>query len=448
MSLVDKALRNKVLRRTYSGRIGTQLFSDDTSSIILKTFPESERYTFEQAKFMETCIIPRYDPIFTDDLRIAFPHSKYQFREVSRRDRKLFFDYAQQLFTMYSRGYFHWDIKPENLVIDEDGHGIIIDIEVNSVFKASPSAGGSYWYYPPEIVLNGSTDFETLRTLDVYSLAMSFICANLNIQALWGSYSRMFALEDTGLTRSQAVRRLYLEFTDGKTWKPNFYRMVKQASQGDLEFERILLECTRIKDRPTWLELLGNKGFSSEPWLLNQDKYEDDPPDSLNELFEILPECNPSICVFFTTLQLHWKTNAPLSSCLKFSQTLNHDFLPCNPFEESPEGDKYLQDEVCSATGAYQFLHLSCLGCNPFSPVSVQWSKNNLRSSDYFRDIEQIETNDQTKLFLKTIVLLVGRLGDFIPDTQDGKTILHLVLDDHDCQIRNRTWLEQIRSLL
>lgn len=456
MSSVSEILKGKELTAKFGGRIGTEMYQGKRGEkVVVKTFPEEERRSFHQSVFMEKCVIPRYGPILVDEeeRRIVFPYLDYMLSEApySLRGRSVFVDYCLQFFDMYSRGYYHWDVRPENLMVSQEGKGVVIDLGVATVFSSPQQPWGSYWFYPPETIAKLEEEFteEEVRTIDVFSLALSYVCSNTGRDAIWGSYERMRALERKGLERRKAVLQLYAPFLSGDKWAPAFQELVRKASRGNKGMEKLLFHMLSLhhQERPTWLEVLSELGishsFNSLPFFRALPSLPEDPPEDLDLFLERALLSGAEMCVVVAALQMYWASGAPHSSCLAFSEDLNDTFVAHEKDDLTEEGVQFLlKYETCSALGIYHVLHLQILGHNPYLPQGtvMKWSEGNQTLADYWKDLSYLEAGDQTILFLQALFTLFAL--HIIPDAQGGERILEIIQGKGTEVVERKKWME------
>ena len=98
---------------------------------------------------------------------------------------KLIRDYASGLAVMHANGYIHRDVKPENLMVDSEGNGRVIDYGLvdayemdQATFSANGFLLGTPHYFAPEVVWSQ----RYLPACDIFSLGIVLLVSAQSIQ--------------------------------------------------------------------------------------------------------------------------------------------------------------------------------------------------------------------------------------------------------------------------
>ncbi len=81
---------------------------------------------------------------------------------------------AQGLVSIHEKGYVHSDLKPQNVLVDNDGHAKIVDLGLTFKAKEGLKLQGTYFYLPPEVFghTKAGTKAEAVQKVDVYSFGI------------------------------------------------------------------------------------------------------------------------------------------------------------------------------------------------------------------------------------------------------------------------------------
>ena len=91
---------------------------------------------------------------------------------------KYFWDLIYGLEYMHSVAkIIHWDIKPENLLLDKDDNLKISDFGVSTIVEKSkveiPNTAGSNYFFSPEIAAGSKFDFELGSSSDIWACGVT-----------------------------------------------------------------------------------------------------------------------------------------------------------------------------------------------------------------------------------------------------------------------------------
>lgn len=92
---------------------------------------------------------------------------------LTRNSLKLLRQLAEALYYVHSMGYLHLDFKPDNILVTEEPHAVLIDFDL--VVKTKPrgrhlrSARGTPFYMPPEALAHNRVNEQT----DIYAFGVT-----------------------------------------------------------------------------------------------------------------------------------------------------------------------------------------------------------------------------------------------------------------------------------
>lgn len=155
---------------------------------------------FELKKFMERYLIVfnnkfmDYKDVFIDidnkKMHIIQPLFKQTIKEKlcslktrkfgKRQFNKIILQLIRRIDAIHSKGYVHHDLKPSNIMFDDDGNLHIIDFDLMEKHQTLITTKGTIGFIAPELFLpildkSGQTKIESSLSMDIWSIG-SIIC--------------------------------------------------------------------------------------------------------------------------------------------------------------------------------------------------------------------------------------------------------------------------------
>jgi serine/threonine protein kinase len=286
-----------------SGKFGTEIFSKDEEYLVVKTFGKPNLLTC--SLFMENCVIPRPEitpalEIEDDKWKVIYPFIDFPFTDelpAEIRDNTdemlgIFYDFCVQVYIMHVRAFYHWDIKPQNLMVATQDlgelselpfsekeckyHGVVIDFESHWSFRKVSMPIGTLSFMPPEAMFWNQKDYYNNlyddmgwdfphpdpSKIDVYQLALSFVLTRNGESILRKPTKSTF--REPVMDIIDFLQYFTNEDHDHPAWNRNFMNLVEHAAGGNRELFNLLEQMLsfRAEDRPMMFEVVHHPAFS------------------------------------------------------------------------------------------------------------------------------------------------------------------------------------------